>query len=191
VDAPTILVEGKSTELYLRATMVRYAPPLTALLERIENPGGWSQVDARLGELLSKGPGESVFVIWDQDVLARPAGMPARHLIDHPLSHAFPTDFEELFPDWMVADALHVYDPDADYPGETEIRDFCRVRGSDQPFYERLRARAKAHAREAGRDPAAVDIPTKVELADCFAEVANRTWYQPEEMRRLLNRLVN
>jgi len=189
MGSPTILVEGKSAEVYLRATMGRYSPPLAALQERIENPGGVSQLDARLGELKSQGQGDSVFVLWDQDVLARPGGIELAHVIDHPISYPFLRDFEELFPDWMVADALAVYNPDAGYPDETEIGDSCQVGGSEQSFYERLRACVRAHACEAERDPTAIDFPSKVDLAECLAKVANRTWYQPEEMRRVLNRL--
>ena len=169
--------------------MARYSPALAAVLDQIESPGGWSDIDARLEQLYSSGEKDSVFAVWDQDVLASANGMPAKFLVDHSPSHTFPRDFEELFPDWMVAEALDVYDTSVDYPGACEIRDARRSKGSEQPFYERLCACVKNRASANGLDPTAIAIPSKSELAQCLAQVANRTWYQPEEIRRLLDHL--
>jgi len=190
IDIKIILVEGESIEVYLQTTMSGYSTSLAALIGCIENGLGWSELDARLGDLITEGLGDSVFVIWDQDVFAK-GNMLAVNLIDHTLGHPFPMDFEEIFPDWMIADALAIYDSNADYPDWVEIRDSCRGKGSDQPLYERLRACVKTHALNAGLDPSAVDIPTsKVAFAECLAKVANRKWYQPEQMRRLMDRLI-
>jgi len=178
----TILVEGASATTYLRATMTMYARSLEALKDRVEDGQGVSQLAARMDEFCSKGQAKFVFVVWDQDVLSRPGNVPPERLINHRHSFTFSRDFEAVFPEWMFADALASFDPDAGYPGEAEIHNNCPAAGrSQQPYYERLQEFIEAQA---------LLFPSKVKLAELLAEVAIRTWYQPEGIRRLMSDLI-
>ena len=70
------------------------------------------------------------------------------------------------------------------------ITDYLRARDPGTPTFDALRACLQDHAAAMGGEPAAAEPPDKVVLAECLAEVATRTWYQPEEIRRIAERLA-
>jgi hypothetical protein len=49
----------------------------------------------------------------------------------------------------------------------------------------------KAHAVSEGGDPTSAKLPSKTKLAESLADVAKRTHYQPKEIRRLYDKLLD
>lgn len=175
---PTVIVEGKSSEIYLKKTLGRYSGNLASLVDCIESPGGWSDIDRRLTLIHQSGSSERVFVVWDQDILARPENTPTERLINHTPGFSFLRDFESAFPEWMLARALKLEAPGGSFPAEDEIRNARKeCRKTTVPLYKHLQTIACA------------PLPSKVRLSKWLAEVANSLWYQPEEFRRLYREL--
>ncbi|MDO8530857.1 MAG: hypothetical protein Q7T26_01620 [Dehalococcoidia bacterium] len=179
-------VEGASAAIYLKHTLQTYSQTLATAADLVQDWHGLSQIEQKLDRYSSAGRAQAVFIVWDSDVFSRPGQVQAASVADHPLSFAFQPDFEGLFPDWMLAEALAIYDSGAAYPNEDEIRRSCRIQApANLSFYQKLAACIKTHAQKKGQDPSTVHVPDKVKLAEALAKVAKRAWYQPEQMRRL------
>lgn len=103
--------------------------------------------------------------------------------MNHPHSYTFPRDFEALFPPWMVEEALKEHDPASSYPSYAQLWQALQDRSA--PAYERLRQCLEAHATAIGPD-VVVRIPSKMQLSQALARVAQRFMYQPEDVRRFI-----
>ena len=104
-----ILVEGESLATYLSTTLQVLSPSFGALDGLIEDAGGITELDSRLGGLIGDDKGDSTFAIYDQDLYNRPGKVTLRYLPGHAFSYRLLHDFETIFPAWMLADALQIF----------------------------------------------------------------------------------
>lgn len=104
MEIEVIGVEGSSPTTYLKETLSNYSVKLGRAAELVADWQGLSQVEKQLGYYRSLSMADTAFVVFDSDLFARPGRVPSASVANHPLSFTFRTDFEDVFPSWMIAE---------------------------------------------------------------------------------------